>query len=384
MSLYRTIHQQIRVDRTVLRWVGLTVLHSARCTTDACARLILRCGAGWSLLPRASLILLYGSSLVILSCFSLVPAPSSAQSNPLSAWPARPLRLVATFPPGGITDFTARMVAPKLSEALGQPVVVENRSGSGGNIGTDFVAKSSPDGYTLLLGPGGAIAINPSLFEHLDYDPVRDLVPVSAVARAPFVVMVANDAAAPASFAELIARARARPGELSYGSGGSGSAMHLTGEQFRHSIGAQIVHVPFKGSVLAWTTMVNGQLSMVWVDTTTMNGALKSGKVRVLAVTSRERSSLVPGVPTVAEAGIPDFEMIGWFGLFAPAGTPADLVARISTDVRYVLALPEVRERVFATGNEAWGSTPEALGAFVRSELAHWARVVRETGARPD
>ncbi len=325
------------------------------------------------------------SRVLLAGLLAGIVSSASAQGTAGAArWPARSVRVIVTFPPGGSTDAVMRIVAQYLGERIGQAVVVDNRPGAAGAIGVNLVAHAPADGYTLLLGPGGAIAINPSLFEHLDYDPVRDLVPVSAVARAPFVVMVANDAAAPASFAELIARARARPGELSYGSGGSGSAMHLTGEQFRHSIGAQIVHVPFKGSVLAWTTMVNGQLSMVWVDTTTMNGALKSGKVRVLAVTSRERSSLVPGVPTVAEAGIPDFEMIGWFGLFAPAGTPADLVARISTDVRYVLALPEVRERVFATGNEAWGSTPEALGAFVRSELAHWARVVRETGARPD
>ena len=382
MSLYRTIHQQIRVDRTVLRWVGLTVLHSARCATDACARLILRCSAGWSLLPRTSLILLYGSSLVILSCFILVPAPSSAQSNPLSAWPARPLRLVATFPPGGITDFTARMVAPKLSEALGQPVVVENRSGSGGNIGTDFVAKSSPDGYTLLLA-GPPNAINVSLYPSLPFDTKRDLVPVALLGSVPNVLVVGSKISA-RNVAEFVEYARQNPGKLNFASNGTGTTIQLSGELMKYYANYDAVHVPFRGAPAATTALLAGEVEFMFDSLSVSYQNIRAGKVRALAVTSAQRSPLLPDVPTLIESGYPQMEMSGWTGVMVPAATPAPIVARIESELRRIVAMPDLVRAFEKPGMTVQFLSGPEFGQFFDREVNRWALAVKFSHAQPD
>ena len=323
--------------------------------------------------------------LVVLAVSVLaVSVPVLAQPAPAAtaSWPARPVRVVVTFPPGGSVDVVPRIIAQRLAERWGQPWVFDNRPGAGGQIAVDIVLKAPADGYTLLVGPTGTMTVNPSLYRKLNYDPIRDFAPIVSLARAPMVLMV--QASRAGGVRDLIETARARPGSINYGHGGNGTSMHLTGEMFNSATGAGLVPVPFKTSGMVITTIAGAQLDAGWVDTNFALTGIKSGRVRAIAVAGHERSPVLPEVPTVAESGYPGFEAMGWFGFYALAGTPADIIARINAEVRLVLALPEVRERILATGNEPWWLSAEDFGAFTRSELAKWSRVVRESGASAD
>ena len=317
-----------------------------------------------------------------LAAAMLMAGCGAAFAQSTASYPNKPVRVLVTFPPGGSVDVVPRIVAQKLIERWGQPWVFDNRPGAGGQIAVDAVLKSPADGYTLLVGPSGAIAINPSLYKKLAYDPVRDLAPIVSLAKAPMVLMV------PVTWSgkvkDLIDQSRSKSGQLNYGHGGNGTGMHLTGEMFKLVTGADLTPVPFKTSATVITTIAGGQLDAGWVDTNFALVGLKGGRVRAIAVASKDRSPVLPDVPTVAESGFPGFDALGWFGFFAPAGTPVDIVNRLNAEVRTVLAMADVRERILATGNEPWWSTPEEFGVFVRAEIAKWARVVKASGASAD
>ena len=299
------------------------------------------------------------------------------------AYPAKPVRFVVAFPPGGGTDIIARSIAQKLAERLAQQVVVDNRPGAGGNIGTDIVAKSAPDGHTLLMGSAGPLAINASLFGKMPFDPIRDLAPVTLAASTPNVLVVHPSLRA-ATIGELIALAKARPGEINFASSGHGTPAHLAGELFNSMAGVKMVHVPYKGAAPALADLLGGQVQLMF---STMPPALphvKDGKLRALAVTSAKRSPAMPELPTVDEIALPGFEANTWHGVVVPAGTPAAIVARLNREIVAILHLPEVVERLSAQGAEPVGSTPEEFAAYIRSETLKWAKVVKESGAKAE
>jgi len=316
--------------------------------------------------------------LALAAIFAAGGGAAFAQST--ASYPDKPVHVIISFPPGGSADVVPRIVGQKLSERWGKPFVFENRPGAGGQIAVAALLKSPADGYTLLVGPSGAVAINPSLYKNLPYDPVKDLAPIIPLVRTPMVLIV------PASWSgtmkDLIEQSRAKPGQLTYGHGGNGTAMHLTGEMFKTATGANLTPVPFKTSGTVVTTMAGGQLNAGWVDSNFALIGIRGGHVRAIAVATKERSPMLPDVPTVAESGYPGFEAMGWLGLFAPAGTPADIVNRLNAEVRTVLAMPDVRQRILATANEPWGAfSTEEFNAFVRTEIVKWAKVVKESGA---
>jgi tripartite-type tricarboxylate transporter receptor subunit TctC len=299
------------------------------------------------------------------------------------AYPAKPIRFVVAFPPGGGTDIIARSIAQKLSERLEQQVVVDNRPGAGGNIGTDIVAKSAPDGYTMLMGSAGPLAINASLFAKMPFDPIRDLAPVTLAASTPNVLVVHPSLKA-ATVNELIALAKARPGEINFASSGHGTPAHLAGELFNSMAGVKLVHVPYKGAAPALADLLGGQVQLMF---STMPPALphvKDGKLRALAVTSLKRSRATPELPTVDEAALPGFEANTWHGVVVPAGTPAAVVVRLNREIVAILHMPEVVERLSGQGAEALGSTPEEFAAYIKSETLKWAKAVRDSGAKAE
>ena len=299
------------------------------------------------------------------------------------AYPVRPIRFVVAFPPGGGTDIIARSIAQKLAERTAQQVVVDNRPGAGGNIGTDIVAKSAPDGYTLLMGSAGPLAINASLFAKMPFDPIKDLAPVTLAASTPNVLVVHPSLKA-ATVNDLIALAKARPGEINFASSGHGTPAHLAGELFNSMAGVRMVHVPYKGAAPALADLLGGQVQLMF---STMPPALphvKDGKLRALAVTSAKRSPAAPELPTVGEIALPGFEANTWHGVVVPAGTPGAIVARLNREIVAILHLPDVVERLSAQGAEPVGSTPEEFAAYIRAETVNWARVVRESGDKAE
>jgi tripartite-type tricarboxylate transporter receptor subunit TctC len=295
-------------------------------------------------------------------------------------YPSRPVRVVVPFAPGGPNDLIVRLVAPKLTESLGQPFLVENRAGAGGNIGTDYVAKSAPDGYTLLsVGPGSLI-INP-LMGKVPYDTGRDFTPITLMARAPNALVVHPSLPA-RTVAELIALARARPGEINYGSGGSGSTPHLAAALFAAMAGVTLTHVPYKGTAPATADLVGGQVQIAFLGIPAVLAHARSGKLRVLAVTGLQRSPELPDVPTVDESGVPGYEVSPWYGLLAPAGTPYAVVARLSSETAKIVRDAEMRGKLAAQGAEAGGGTPEEYAAVIRADSATWSRVIAQAGLR--
>ena len=314
-----------------------------------------------------------------LSCLSfclLLPQAARAQS-----WPAKPIRFIVSFPPGGSADIIARALAQKLSEpgSLGQQVLVDNRAGAGGNIGVDLAAKSAPDGYTIVLGAAGAIVINQSLMGGLPYDPQKDLAPISLLATIPIVLAVHPSTPAN-SVRELIALARSKP--LAFASAGNGTAMHLSGELFKLKAGLDLQHVPYKGSGPAVTDLMGGQVPVAFVDLSSALPHIRSGRVRALAVAGGKRTITAPEIPTIAESGVPGYDAVGWFGLFAPAGTPRDIINRLNAEVRRIMQLPDVRERALSSGAEPAADTPEEFAAYIRTEIPKWAEVVKVSGAK--
>ena len=308
-------------------------------------------------------------------------APHAARAA--DAYPAKPVRFVVAFPPGGGTDIIARAIAQKLAERIAQQVVVDNRPGAGGNIGTDIVAKSAPDGYTMLMGSAGPLAINASLFGKMPFDPIKDLAPVTLAASTPNVLVV-HPSLRVATVKELIALAKARPGEINFASSGHGTPAHLAGELFNSMAGVKMVHVPYKGAAPALADLLGGQVQLMF---STMPPALphvKDGKLRALAVTSAKRSPAAPDLPTLDEIALPGFEANTWHGVVVPAGTPATIVARLNREIVAILHLPDVVERFSSQGAEALGSTPEEFAAYIRSETLKWAKAVRDSGAKAE
>jgi tripartite-type tricarboxylate transporter receptor subunit TctC len=309
-----------------------------------------------------------------------VAAPASAQGG---AYPGKPIRIVVPFPPGGTTDILARAVGQQLAQAWGQQVIVDNRPGAGGNIGSELVAKSAPDGYTLLMGTVGTHAINPSLYAKMPYDHVKDFTPVILVAGVPNVLVVHPSVPAN-TVAELIAYGKANPGKLNFASSGSGTSIHLAGELFKVQTGLQMTHVPYKGSAPAIQDLLGGQVQLMFDNLPSALPQIKAGKLRALGVTSATRAAALPDVPTIAESGLPGFEASSWFGLLAPAGTPRDVVARLDTEVARWLASPDAKEKLLAQGAIAGGGTSEDFARHIAAETAKWAKVVKESGAKVD
>jgi tripartite-type tricarboxylate transporter receptor subunit TctC len=294
-------------------------------------------------------------------------------------YPSKPLHLVVPFPAGGPTDIITRALGQKLSEALGQPVLVDNKLGAGGAIGSAIVAKSAPDGYTILMGTTSTHSIGPLLNSKTPYNVERDFVPVCMVARATQILVVAPSLPVN-NVAELIALAKARPGQLNYSSSGVGTIVHLTSEMFRSMAGVDIVHVPYKGVSLAIPDLMSGRISMMFDSIVTALPQVKSGKVKALAIASATRSALVPELPTVAEAGLPGFDGDTYFGVFAPAGTPRDIVARLNAELTKIVHLQEIKERLSAQGAEPVGTTPEQFARVIKAANAKWARVIKDAG----
>jgi len=299
------------------------------------------------------------------------------------AYPAKSIRLVVPFPPAGTTDILAREVAQRLSVSFGQSVVVDNRPGAAGNIGSDLVAKSAPDGYTLLMGTVGTHAINPSLYAKMPYDHVKDFVPIILVAGVPNVLEVTPSLPVN-SVADLIKLAKEKPGQLNFASSGSGTSIHLSGELFKTMTGVDMMHVPYKGSAPALTDLMGGQVQLMFDNLPSSLAQIKAGKLRAIAVTSAQRSPALPNIPTIAESGLPGFEASSWFGLLAPAGTPPAIVARVNADVNEWLQTAEAKEKLLAQGAIPAGGTPEQFAAHIRAETEKWAKVVKVSGAKVD
>jgi tripartite-type tricarboxylate transporter receptor subunit TctC len=316
---------------------------------------------------------------VALACLAPVAAsPALAQ-----AWPNKPIRWISPFAPGGGADITSRAIAAKLTPALGQQVVVENRGGAGGMVGTEIAAKAPADGYTLLLGTIGPIAVNPSLHSKMPYDPIRDLAPITQVANA-LNVLVVHPSLPVKSVKELIALARARPGELNYGSSGSGAADHLAGELFNSLAKVKMVHVPYKGGAPAMLDLVSGNVQLIFSTVSTAIASIKANRVRPLAMTGNQRFELMPELPTIAEAGLKGFEVNNWYGVFAPAGTPREIIVRLNAEIVKIMAMPDVRARLLDSGIAAVTSTPEQFSAYIQAETAKWAKVIREAGIKAE
>jgi tripartite-type tricarboxylate transporter receptor subunit TctC len=312
-------------------------------------------------------------AVLATACF-LLPGESPAQ-----AYPDRPIRLIVPFPPGGATDIIARLIGRKLTEAWGQPVVVENRPGAGGNVGADAAAKSPANGYTLLM-VSASYAVNPSLYR-LSFDPLADLIPVSLVASVPFVVLVPS-ASSSNSIKELMQQAGANPGKLNFASSGNGSAPHLATELFAMKTGARFVHVPFKGGAPALTETMGGRIDLYFSTITQALPAIKGAKVKALAVTSRQRAPLLPQVPTLDESAAPGYDLVNWFGVLAPGGTPPGVVARVSEEIVRQALGAEMKAQLAAEGFDVIGGAPAQFGRLLRNDMQEYARVVKAAGVK--
>ncbi|MFM9983460.1 MAG: Bug family tripartite tricarboxylate transporter substrate binding protein [Burkholderiales bacterium] len=308
---------------------------------------------------------------ILAACTAALPAFAIAQ-----AWPAKPLTLVVPFPAGGPTDASARIIGKALAAPLGQSVVVENRPGAGGTVGSAYAAKAAPDGYTLLWGGASTLAVAPALFPQLSYDPLKSFAHISFVSRSPH-LLVGRTTLAPRTLRDLVTAAKAKPGGLNYGSAGNGSATHLTGELFKSTLGVDLVHIPYKGGGPALNDLLGGQIDLVFDAIPTLLPHIKSGRISAYAITGRKRDPLLPDVPTVTEALGVDFDAYSWFGLVAPAGTPAAITQRLSKDVEAILREKDVREQLGNSGFEVVGTTPEQFRDIISAELKKWTAVVK-------
>ena len=298
-------------------------------------------------------------------------------------YPAKPIRMIVPFPPGGGTDIAARTIADKLSEDVKWTFVVENKPGAGGNLGVEQAVKSPADGYTLVIGQTSNLAINPALYAKLPYDPLRDLIPVALIVSAPVVFVVAASSRY-TSLGDLLAAAKTDPGGVTFASPGNGTVSHLAGELLQRAAGVRLTHVPYKGASQALTDTLGGQVQSFMSSVPSALSQIRAGRLRAIAVSSATRARELPEVPTIAEAGYKGFEASTWYGLLAPARTPAPIIARLNAEVNRALKTPEVRERLAAEGGEALGGSPEQFASFLKAEHAKWGRVVRESGARAE
>ena len=313
----------------------------------------------------------------------LIAITSQASIVAAQAWPTKPVKIVLGFPPGGATDILSRDFAAKLGEELKQQVIIENKPGAGGTIGADLVAKAPPDGYTLTIGTTSNHAIAVSLYKKLPYDPVKDFAPITMLAVSQNVVVI-NPEVPANNIKELVAYAKANPGKLNFGSSGNGTISHLTGEMFNTLNGTQITHIPYKGSAFVFPDLLSGQISVMYDSTISIGSLVKSGKVKALAVTGAKRSVLVPELPTVAESGYPGFESTNWFGFFAPAATPKDILARLNAAAVKVLAAPDLHARFALQGAEVVANKPDEALAMLKADIVKWAEVAKKSGAKID
>lgn len=324
----------------------------------------------------AKRMLLLGRTLAWATLVACVPA-ALAQN-----YPTKPVRLIVPLAAGGPTDVLARGLGPKLSEILGQPVVIDNRPGANTNLGNELVAKAAPDGHTLLLTANG-LTINPSLYTGLRYDPIKDFAPIMLVATSPLVLVVHPSLPAK-SVRELVAFAKSKPRQLLYGSPGNGSPPHLAGEMLNTMAGVKLVHVPYKGVTGAFSDLLGGQLSLMFPAAPLALPQARAGKLRALATTGDKRTAAAPDLPTIAETGLPGYEVFVWFGMLAPAGTPSAVISRLHTELARIIGLPEIRERWAALGAEPVRSAPAEFAAFLKADVVKWAKVVRDSGAKID
>ena len=315
---------------------------------------------------------------LVIASLALLTNPAFAQ-----AFPAKPLRLIVPFSPGGGNDTVARSLAQQMSTGLGQQVVVDNRAGAGGVVGAEAAAKSPPDGYTLFLGGVGSHAVNPSLYQSLPYDAVKDFAPVSLVASAPSVLVVIPSLSAK-TLPELTALAKASPGKLNYATNGTGSSSHLATLLYESMAGVKMVHIPYKGLAPALSDMLGGQVQLMFNSIVALVPQVKAGKVRAIAVTSKTRSSLLPDVPTLAESGLPGYEAGSWYGILVPAATPREIVNRLNAEIVRAVKTPEMRSRLSGEGADPIGSSPEEFADHIRAEMARIGKVIRDAGIKPE
>ena len=317
------------------------------------------------------------ASRALAVCLAAVSGYSSAQD-----FPSKPLRLVVGSTPGGGTDISARLIAPKMSEQLGQQVVVENRPGATTTIGVNYVVRSAPDGYTMLMGVS-SLAINPHILQNLPYDALKDLAPVTQVLVAPN-IMVAHPSLPIRTVKDLVAFARARPGQLNFAAGGAGSSQHLAIELFLYMTGTKIVHVPYKGQGMALIDVVAGQVSLMMANVISALPHVRSARLRALGVTGSKRTTVAPDIPTIAEAGVPGYEVLQWYGVLAPAATPREIIGRLHGVIAHAVQDPKIRERIVADAGEPVGNTPDEFSAILRADYKKWGDVIRKAGIRVD
>jgi tripartite-type tricarboxylate transporter receptor subunit TctC len=318
---------------------------------------------------------------IIKLLIATIAAAAMTQAATAAQWPERPIRMLVGFAPGGGTDATARAIAPKMTELLGQQVIVDNRPGATGNIATDIVSKSNPDGYTILMGTIAALAINPALYAKLPFDPVKDLAPVTRAVDSTN-VLVLHPSVPAKSVKELVALAKVK--SLNAGSSGVGGAGHLALELFNLQTGVKIVHVPYKGGGPAMIDLLGGNIQLIFATAASAVGHIKSGKIRALAVTTLKRSPLVPDLPTVEETGLKGFEANNWYGVLVPAKTSRAIIMRLNQDITTALLTPDIKELLFKQGLDSAPESPEAFGAYIKSEIAKWAKVVKAAGLKAD
>jgi tripartite-type tricarboxylate transporter receptor subunit TctC len=316
----------------------------------------------------------------LAAALAALAATSLALAQP---YPARSIKMIVPFPPAGSTDISARAVAGKLGERLGQAVIIENKPGAGGNIGTDVAAKAAPDGYTIIVGTVGTHAINSSLYSKMPYDHIRDFAPVVLLSTTPNVLVMSPSFPAN-SVGDVIRLAKARPGELNFASSGAGTSIHLSGEMFKSMAGLDMTHIPYKGSAPMLIDLMSGQVNMAFDNLSASMVHIKAGKLKALATTGTTRSAALPELPTVSEAGLPGYESTSWNAVFAPAGTPREVIDKLNREINAILQSPETRKYFAEQGAEAGGGTPEQLGALVRSETVKWSKVVKDSGAKVD
>ncbi len=319
---------------------------------------------------------------------SLLQATSVAIAMPSLAWaqdkyPSKPITLICPYAAGGNADQRSRQIGRFISTALGQPVLVDNKPGAGGNIGTEAVARAKPDGYTIGMGNFAPLAVNPTMFKKMNFDPAKDLVPVCLIEKGPLVLMVPANSPFK-SVKDIMAAAKASPGKLSFASGGLGGSHHLSGEMFKSLAGLSITHIPYKGGAPATTDLMGGQVDMMFEQMYSAAPSIRAGKLRALAITSKTRSPLFPDLPTMAEAGVAGFEVQNWQGLVAPAGTPAALIKLLNETVNKALADPTIKEQMLGQGNELGGGTPEQFAALIKSEAERWGKLVRSANIKPE